>query len=177
MEEPEVPTEHLQEELEEKTKGNNGWERLCALTAALLATLAAISALEAGGLANEALAHQIKATNAWSHYQAKSVRASILNTKTDILEALGKTPKAEDIEKRKQYQEEEKEIMDDAKEQSEKAEKKLEKHESFAHALTFFQIGIAICAIAVLTRRKAFWIGSLGLTGIGVAFFVQGMLH
>ena len=45
-----------------------------------------------------------------------------------------------------------------------------------ARAVTVFQVTIAIGAIAVLTKRRRFWLFSL-LTGtIGTGFFIQGLL-
>jgi predicted Na+-dependent transporter len=42
--------------------------------------------------------------------------------------------------------------------------------------VTAFQIAIAISAIAILTRRKKLWFGSLVLTAIGIVFFIVGLL-
>ena len=39
-----------------------------------------------------------------------------------------------------------------------------------------FQIGIAVAAIAVLTKRKSFWLASLALGIAGAAQIVCGLL-
>ena len=61
-----------------------------ALTAALLAVLAAITALMAEHHANEAMMLQIQSSDQWNFYQAKSIKASLLTTKAELLKALGK---------------------------------------------------------------------------------------
>src|SRR5277367_5867644 len=92
MEEPEVPTEHLHAHLEEGAESGPRWVMGVALTAALLAGLAAVASMHAGYYANEAMISQIQSSDKWGFYQAKSIKESQLNSKMDVLEALGKTP-------------------------------------------------------------------------------------
>jgi lipopolysaccharide export LptBFGC system permease protein LptF len=49
-------------------------------------------------------------------------------------------------------------------------------HSTFAKAVTFFQIAIAVSAISVLIRRRRFWFLSLGFAAFGLFFFVEGFL-
>ena len=42
------------------------------------------------------------------------------------------------------------------------------RHHWLTAAATLLEIGIAICTVAIITRRKAFWLGSLGLGAAGV---------
>jgi hypothetical protein len=88
---------------------------------------------------------------------------------------MGKSPVAADAAKAAQYGEEQAALSADAKSLGQKAEADLEAHEKLASAVTFFQIGIAISAIAVLTKRRAFWYvglvsGFVGLIYFGLAF-------
>jgi len=52
-----------------------------ALTAAFLAVLAAITSLMAEHHANEAMLDQIRSSDKWSFYQAKSIKANLLPRK------------------------------------------------------------------------------------------------
>ena len=62
-------------------------------------------------------------------------------------------------------------------EESEKlSEAHLNTHNILARAVTFFQIAIAISAIAILTKRKPLWIFSILLMAIGIFFLVQAAL-
>jgi hypothetical protein len=75
----EVETKDLQETIdeldderrerkEEETK--MGWIRYIGLSTAFLAVFAAIGALQSGNLVNEAMLHQIQASDTWAEYQA-----------------------------------------------------------------------------------------------------------
>ena len=158
MEEIEIPTENLHEKLEEAAhETTENWVLKVALTAALLAVFAAITALLAGHHSNEAMIEQIKSSNQWSYYQAKSIKASLLASKNELLSSLGKEIKPEDVEKMKSYKEEQKEIDIKAREYGELSEKHLSIHKTLAKGVTLFQIAIAICVISALTRRKWLW--------------------
>lgn len=175
MEEIEVPLEQSQEHIHEHAH-QGGWMGKVALSTAMIAVIAAISALMAGHHSNEALILQIQSSDHWSHYQAKSIKSSILTMKTDLLVEMGKTPKESDVKKAEEYKKDQEEISNLAKEKAHESEHHLKSHVVLAKGVTLFQIAIAIAAIAVLTRRKTFWYVSLGFAGIGVFFFIQGWL-
>ncbi|MGZ3789289.1 MAG: DUF4337 domain-containing protein [Bacteriovorax sp.] len=175
MEEIEVPLEQSQEQIHEHAH-QGGWMGKVALSTAIIAVIAAISALMAGHHSNEALISQIQSSDNWSHYQAKCIKSSILAVKNDLIVEMGKQPKATDLEKAAEYKKEQEEISEKAKEKARESEHHLSSHVILAKSVTLFQISIAISAIAVLTRRKPFWYVSLGVAGIGVIFFIQGLL-
>src|SRR5437870_3283314 len=103
MEAPEVPTEHLHEEMHEHaTRG--GWIMRVALSSALTAALAAVAALKAGHTANEAMLAQIESANQWNFFQAKSIKASVLRSKMDILTGMGKEASPRDETKAREYE-------------------------------------------------------------------------
>ncbi len=52
----------------------------------------------------------------------------------------------------------------------------MRQHSVLSRSLTMFQVGIAIGAIAVLTKRKQFWLASLGFALVGVVFFAWGII-
>lgn len=176
-EEIEVPTEHLHESIhEELERTEEKWILRVALTAALLAVFAAIASLAAGHHSNEALLEQIQASDQWSFYQAKSIKSALLKNKTDLLEALGKPVEARDVEKLEEYARELKEIEDKAKEFEQSSHQNFARHVKLAKSVTTFQIAIAVCAIAALTKRKWLWYVSLaagggGLGLLGMAFY------
>src|ERR1700732_1079727 len=86
MEDPEVPTEHLHEEIHHHAEhSRESWILAVALSSALLAGFAAISALMAGHHANEAMLAQIESSDQWSYYQAKSIKQAQMATKIDLL--------------------------------------------------------------------------------------------
>lgn len=177
MEAPEVPTEHLHEQIHEQAHGSKeSWTMGVALSSALLAALAAVASLQAGHQANEAMSAQIQSANKWSYFQSKSIKESQLNSKMDILAALGQEVAVKDREKAGEYRLEKGGIQAEAEKLERESKHFFHTHEILAKGVTFFQVSIAVAAISVLTRRRSFWFVSLGFGGVGVWFLVQGWL-
>jgi len=85
MEEPEVPLEHLHEHVHETAEhSGEKWISWVALSTAVLAVLAAITGLLSGKHANEAVMSQIQASDQWNYYQAKSIKAAVLDAKISL---------------------------------------------------------------------------------------------
>ena len=181
MEEPEVPIEHLQEEMQHHAQTHapsdrKNWVMWVALSSAILAGLAAVAALLAGHHSNEAMIEQIKASDQWSYYQAKGVKANVLASKMEMLQVLGKPPEEKDSRKAAEYKKEQEDISRKAREKEHEAEHHLKSHVIFARAVTLFQVAIAVGAIAVLAHRRRYWIVSLCFGTGGAIFLVQGLL-
>jgi hypothetical protein len=81
-------------------------------------------------------------------------------------------PDESDQSKRARYEKEQEEIKSEAEGKQAAAKSYFHKHEVFAHAVTMFQIAIAIAAISALTRKRSFWVVSLVFGAIGCAFLV-----
>jgi hypothetical protein len=171
MEEIEVPTEHLHEEIQERAEERKEkWILFVALSTAVMAVLAAVAGLLAGHHANEALIERVKASDQWNLYQSKSLKQEIA-VNTDLI--MHTQDHSAAIAK---YDKDKADAMKDAKEAERESEEHLSKHVPLASAVTAFQIAIAISAIAILTRRKVLWVGGLVLTCVGIVFFVLGIL-
>ena len=171
MEEAEVPLEHLHEEIQHHAEhGGAPWISWVALSTAILAVLAAIAGLLSGSHANEAMMNQIEASDQWGYYQAKSIKASVLEAKMTL--AVATTEK--DKEKAAQYQDEQSEIKREAEHKQAEAKANFHKHEVFARSVTMFQIAIAIAAISALTKKRRFWFVSLFFGLAGLVFLVLG---
>jgi hypothetical protein len=169
MEESEVPLEHLHEQVKETAEHSAAlWISWVAFSTAILAVLAAIAALLSGEHANEAMMNQIEASDQWNYYQAKSIKASVLDAKMSI----AGTPNEADESKRDRYEKEQEEIKSEAERKEAAAKSNFHKHEVFARGVTMFQIAIAIAAISALTRKRRFWIVSLLFGVVGCAFLI-----
>ena len=169
MSEIEVPIEAIQENIHHAAQHASSEERTfmntAAILAALLAAAAAVSALFAGHLANEALLEQIQASDKWAYYQAKGIKASI----AELKQSTGtETAKGAD-----EYKAEQAEIQTEAKQREHESRAHLIRHEALAASVTFFQIAIAITAIAVLTRKRVLFMGSIGLGPCGPRMGLQ----
>src|SRR4029077_13934151 len=111
MEEAEVPLEHLHEQTHETAEhSGEKWISGVALSTAILAVLAAIASLLSGENANEAMLNQIEASSQWSYYQAKSIKAAVLDAKMTFTGA----PNESDQSKRARYEKEQQEIRSEA---------------------------------------------------------------
>ena len=188
---PEVETERLHEAIkEELEREGGGFLKRISLTTALLAVLAALASLQAGATVNVALALkteavqlQSQASDQWSYYQAKGIKAAVQEATRTTWLALGKEPPAGIAEKIQRYGEEQAEISKKAKEKERERDEKLSesehllhRHHGFAGAVALFQVSIALGAVAALTRSRMVWIGSLISGATGIVFFIWPML-
>ncbi len=177
MEEIEVPTEHLQEEIHHRAHMSEArWMSWVALSSAILAVLAAVAALLAGDNSNEAMIEQIQASDQWAYYQAKGIKAEVLEAKMQMLAAEGKPVSEEDKKKAEDYKEKKESITEVAKEKEASSMKHLRKHVVFARGVALFQVAIGVAAISVLTRRRLYWFVGLALGATGLFFLIQGLI-
>jgi Domain of unknown function (DUF4337) len=169
MEEADVPLEHLHEEIHHTAEHSREvWISWVALSTAILAVLAAIAGLLSGRHVNEAMMNQIEASDQWNYYQAKGIKAAVLDAKMSLSGA----PNESDQSKRDRYEKEQEKIKLEAEQKEAAAKSNFHKHEVFAGGVTMFQIAIAIAAISALTRRRPFWIVSLLFGTAGCAFLI-----
>jgi hypothetical protein len=156
------------------------------MTVAVLAVLAAaagsLETLEGGRAitaSSEAVLAQDQATDAWNEYQADSLKRHIYGIAAD-----GGGPKADTYRKTVADQ---RTAQDKARAEAEKAQGERDRltaesaeHESRHHwltgAATLIEIGIALSTVAIITRRRIFWLGAVGLGVTGVALFVGAYL-
>src|SRR5207247_3463306 len=112
MEEAEVPLEHLHEHIHHHAEhGGEKWISWVALSTAILAVLAAIAGLLSGSHANEAMMKQIESADQWAFYQAKGIKAAVLDAKMS-LSGLSSEADREEAEK---YSEEQNENQKEAR--------------------------------------------------------------
>jgi hypothetical protein len=177
MEEQEVPLEQVHEDMHHHAHGSGEkWVMGVALSAAILAALAAVASLLSGHHANEAMLSQLQASDQWAYYQAKGIKSSILSSKMELLKSIGKEPADSDREKIAKYTEEQQEISKDAKEKQADSEEHLTRHVVLSRGVTLFQVAISVAAISVLTKRRIFWFIGLAFGTGGTFFLIYSML-
>jgi len=188
---PEVEMEKLHEAIhEELEKEGGGFIRAIALTTALLAALAALASLRAGATVNEGLvlkteaaSLQSRASDQWAYYQAKGLKAAVAEASSVTFEAAGKEAPARYGDKVKRYEKEQEKIKEEAealeKERDAKnreADHLIHVHHRFALAVAFFQVSIALGAVAALTRARLVWLASMAVGLVGIAYFAMAFL-
>ncbi|MGI8690338.1 MAG: DUF4337 family protein [Thermomicrobiales bacterium] len=199
-EDMDVGTDRVQEEIEERRKeaigaersegGRPRWLDYLAISTALFAVFAAAAALEAGNYANEALfkanqgvLQQTRAVDAWSEFQADSIKKQTQQNLATLLAHVGGTPAeitaANDEAARRQASQDD--LMKEANARdtetatlTAESQDQLEHHHRFAVSVTLFQVAIGLAAIAALLRRPVVWYGSLGAGALALLAFIDG---
>lgn len=148
-----------------------------AVLAVLAATVGSLETIEAGGAitaSSEAVLSQDKATDVWGEYQSDSLKKHIYGIAADAggpnaakYQGTAKEQVAKQADLRKEAKEDESE-RDKLLATSRQHE---HRHHWLTAAATLLEIGIAVCTVAIITRRKAFWLGSIGLGVAGLALF------
>jgi hypothetical protein len=177
MEDPEVPTEHLHEHIQEAAnEGHDKWSMFVAISTAFMAAFAALSSLMAGHQSNEALISQMKASDQWAYYNAKGIKAEVADAVTKI-NFSKVADSSKDVAARKaKLKEDQKKIQEKAEELEKESELHLGKDMILARAVTFFQIAISISAISILSKKRPLWYISLFLFAAGIIQFIVGLM-
>lgn len=174
---PEVPLEDAQETIEHHAhEAKESWIMGVALTAAILAASAAVTALLAEHHANEAMITQIQASDKFNEYQADSIKRKILEIKKAMLAAQHQTLDPKDEQSLAKYAETMPEIKKEADEKVAESAKHLHHHHPLSFGVTMFQVAIAVGAISVLTKKKPFWFVAIAFGVVGVVFLTQGLM-
>jgi hypothetical protein len=165
------------------------WLNYLALSSVILAVCATLSTFRGGSFSTRTMLSQTQASDQWSFYQAKSLKANMyelskqeLERQLKLLPAKGSADLHRSFEE--QIQEYQKRInrYDEERAQIEKEARKFEstredamKHgQAFGIAVIFFQVAILLSSIAALMKKKLVWV--LGVaTGLGgLVFFLNG---
>lgn len=185
----EVDTDKLHEAIVEEVEREGGTLlRTIALTTALFAALAAVASLLAGSTVNEALAIKTEATqlqaqasDQWAYYQAKGIKAVVLESQKGLLVDKSISPELDKNIAR--YKDEQQQAQTKAKEFERQRDEKnadadllIHKHHYFAYSVALLQVAIALGAVAALTRKRLAWLGSAALGFVGAGIFLWAML-
>jgi Domain of unknown function (DUF4337) len=153
-----------------------------AVLAVLAATVGSLESIEAGGAitaSSEAVLAQDKATDQWGEYEAESLKKHLYGLAADQggpkASKYADTSKEEgakqgEIKAKAQEDEKEREALLAASRAHE------HRHHWLTAAATLLEIGIAVCTVAIITHRQAFWLGSMGLGVVGLALFAAAYL-
>jgi hypothetical protein len=122
---------------------------------------------------NDAVLAQAKASDAWTEYQAESLKrhvydaAAMLSAQPDATAKL--KSEADGYGKQQPAtQDKAKGFEADVTAHSEKADKHFERHHVLTIAEGLVHVAIAGASIALLARRRIYWYGALSLTAIGM---------
>src|SRR4051812_9278893 len=182
MENPEVPLEQLHEDIHHAAHAHGAhgpearWTSWIALSTAIIAGMAALASMLAGHAETEAMHAKMSANDTWSWYQADSIKQHGLEDTAAVIAALGHEPDPGTAAKTAKYAAEKQGLMAKAEHFDDESHAFLDVHTRFGYGVTMFQIAIALAAIAALTKRRLYWLVSLGLGSVGVAFAIHGFV-
>jgi len=178
-----MSTEHEMSELQEAAEHGREYSDLApvSLTMSILAVLVAIAALLSHRAHTEEVLLQNKATDQWGYYQAKNIRRHTMEQLDELLkvvplkdaaaaEAFIKSNEAA-IQKNKGDQEK-------IEEQAKKIEEEVALYEHRANRYdlgeTLLEVGLVICSITLLTKKRAYWIAGVTFGAAGVLLTALG---
>jgi hypothetical protein len=159
-----------------------------AVMTAIFATIGATFGYMGGHTQNEALLYKneaairrAEASDQWNFYQAKSSKQNLAELGATLTTGDQQARYQKEVER---YNKEKSEIMPEAKkleQQSKEAEEKSEAamhvHHRWAQATTLIQIGIALAAITILTRRRELMYVSVGVAVASIAVGALAWAH
>ncbi|HEX4270318.1 MAG TPA: DUF4337 domain-containing protein [Rhizomicrobium sp.] len=148
-----------------------------AVLAVMAATAGSLETVEAGraiAASSEAVLAQEKATDAWNEYQADSLKRHMYeiaagNGGARVADWKAEIPRERSDQAVARSHAEEAEKDRDAK-MAESA-KHEDRHHWLTGSATLIEIGIAMSTVAIITRRRTFWLGAMGLGAVGAALF------
>jgi hypothetical protein len=169
---PEVPEEHH----------DYRYTLPVSLTISILAVLVAGATLLGHRAHTEELLLQSRATDQWSYYQAKNIRFHEVEGIADLLGALAPADKEKTTAMRDKYLKEVERYSADKEDISHKAnefenERDLisRRADRFDGGEALLEVGLVICSITLLTRRRMFWLGGVVVGAVGVVTALTGL--
>lgn len=176
-ENPALEAHERREHAEHAAHTHDPFTSRVAVTIAVLAVVTAVTgslevteSAKAITSASRAVLSQDQATDNWNAYQAASIKKHLFELAagaqpTRALE-LGRAQGKYDADQSR-YQEAAKAAEKDREGAMEASERHEHRHHRLTLAATLLQIGIAISTVAIITRRRAFWLGALALGATG----------
>jgi hypothetical protein len=155
------------------------------LTISILAVLVAGATLLGHRAHTEELLLQSRATDQWSYYQAKNIRFHEVEGIADLLGALAPADKEKTaavreryLKEKERYEADKEDISDKAKEFEKERDLISRRADRFDAGEALLEVGLVICSITLLTRRRLFWVGGIVVGALGVVTALTGLfLH
>ncbi|QVL32856.1 DUF4337 domain-containing protein [Telmatocola sphagniphila] len=194
--------EHLEQAEHAQHAAHAPFDRRVAVSMAIIAAVLAGVAMVGHRTHNQTLLYQteagnkkVEASNMWSQYQAKRLRQASNDNTILLLNLLsGKAGKDEEQQKQlaklaaknKEYGDENQGELGEIAVKAKKTEAESKTADHKAHhshlqadwldlAHLAVELGLVVCSISLLTKKKSFWIGGILSTVVGIALVCWGM--
>jgi hypothetical protein len=155
------------------------------VTMSILAVLVAAVTLLGHRAHTEELFLQSQATDQWAYYQAKNIRLHEMQAVVDILGALDTRDKDKTdatrekyVKEVERYQNDKEDIGDRAKDLESERDLVSHRADRFDGGEALLEVGLVICSITMLTKRRMFWFAGMAISAAGIAMALTGfVLH
>ena len=153
------------------------------ITISIMAVLVAGATLLGHRAHTEELLRQSQAADKWAQYQAKSVRlhetqgfSDVVNLVASMDKGKGEALREKYMKEVEHYQSDKEDISKEAKDLETERDLAGRQADRFDGGEAFLEIGLVICSITMLTKRKGFWFAGMLLGAGGVLLAATGML-
>jgi hypothetical protein len=167
------------------------------VTISILAVLVAGATLLGHRAHTEELLLQSHATDQWAYYQAKNIRLHEVQNTADILGALAgaesgpsahqskvaanentETLREKYLKEAERYESDKEDISEKAREFEKERDLLTRRADRFDAGEALLDIGLVICSITLLTKRRLFWLAGSLIGVVGVILAATGLfLH
>jgi hypothetical protein len=155
------------------------------ITISIMAVLVAGASLLGHRTHTEELLRETQAASRWTQYQSKSNRLHEAHGYADVVRLVAPLNKeageqlnekyAKEVE---HYEADKEDVSKEAKTLEDERDLAGRKADRFDGGEALLEVGLVICSITLLTKRKGFWLGGLLIGAMGVAFALTGFfLH
>jgi hypothetical protein len=153
------------------------------ITISIMAVLVAAVTLMGHRAHTEELLRQSQAADRWAQYQAKSVRlhetqgfSDVVNIVASLDKEKGEALREKYVKEVEHYQSDKEDISKEAKDLEAERDLAGRRADRFDGGEAFIEIGLVICSITLLTKRKLFWFGGMLISAVGVSLALTGFL-
>jgi hypothetical protein len=170
-------------ELPEAEHGDNPLVIPVSVTISILAVLVAAVTLIGHRAHTEELLLQAKASDQWSYYQAKNIRLHEMQVVVDQFGVLANQDKEKTQALGEKYKKEVERYEKDKDDISEKAKELENERDLVSHRADRFdggegliEVGLVICSMTLLTKRRFYWFAGILIGAGGVVFAATAFL-
>jgi Domain of unknown function (DUF4337) len=179
-----MSADELQELQEHAEHGhNNPTLAPVSLTMAVLAVLVAVASLLGHRAHTDEVVLQAKASDQWSYYQAKNIRAH----EDDLFSELAAVMNSNDAagiskfrekyaQEAERYKHDKEDIQNEARKLQSEVATQTKRADRYDLAEVFLEIGLVITSITMLSGRRIFWYLGIVFSVLGMAVAVSGAL-
>ena len=155
------------------------------ITISVMAVVIAAATLMGHRAHTEELLRQSQAADRWAQYQAKSVRlhetqgfSDVVNIVASLDKEKGAALRGKYMKEVEHYQSDKQDISKEAKDLEDERDLAGRKADRFDGGEALLEVGLVICSITLLTKRKLFWFGGALVGAVGIALALTGFfLH